>query len=99
MAYYDLEFVGEAIDVGTGESAFRRSYAGRRSDLRPTMHRFVDDVLEALTGERGIAETRIAFVKGRGRVKEIWVMDYDGSNQRQLTHDGSLALSPAWAPW
>jgi len=94
-----FEFTGEAIDVGTGESALRRTYTGTKDDLRRTMHRFADDVLEALTGERGIAETQIAFVKAHGRVKEIWVMDYDGENQRQITHDGSLALSPAWAPW
>jgi TolB protein len=94
-----FRFTGEAFDVGTGESAFRRSYAGSTPELRETMHRFVDDVLEAMTGERGVAETRIAFVRRGGNVKEIWVADYDGADARQLTHDRSLALSPAWAPW
>ena len=27
------------------------------------------------------------------------MMDYDGENARQITHDRSLALSPTWAPW
>lgn len=92
-------FTGRAIDVGSGETAFKRDYAMTRATMRETMHRFVDDVLEALTGERGIAETKIAYVKHVGRAKEIWMMDYDGENQRQVTHDGVLALSPAWAPW
>lgn len=92
-------FTGEAFDVGTGESAFRRVYTGTKGDLRPVMHRFVDDVLEALTGERGIAETKIAFVRSTKNVKEIWISDYDGADARQLTHDHSIDLSPAWAPW
>ena len=94
-----FQFRGQAIDVGTGEVALDRTYPFTESSLRETMHRFVDDVLEALTGERGIAETRIAYVQQNGRVKEIWMMDYDGENARQVTHDRSLALSPTWAPW
>ena len=94
-----FQFRGQAIDVGTGEMALERSYPFTPGTLRQTMHQFVDDVLEALTGERGIAETKMAYVKQDGRVKEIWMMDYDGENGRQVTHDHSLALSPIWAPW
>ena len=94
-----FQFTGEALDIGTGESVFRRTYPFTRGEARAVMHRFNDDVLEALTGERGIAETRIAFVRTSGRYKEIWVADYDGENARQLTHDRSIALSPSWAPW
>lgn len=94
-----FRFTGEVFDLGTAESVFRRSYAFARDEARPTMHRFADDVLEALTGERGICETRVAFVRQEGRIKEIWMADYDGVNPSQLTHDRALALSPAWAPW
>lgn len=94
-----FRFTGEVFDIGTAESVFRRAYPFARDGARAAMHRFNDDVLEALTGERGIAETRIAFVRQDGKFKEIWVADYDGQNAHQLTHDRSLALSPAWAPW
>ncbi len=94
-----VQFHGQAIDVGTGEIALDRTYPFTEASVRDAMHRFVDDVLEALTGERGIAETKIAYVRQDGRVKEVWVMDYDGENGRQVTHDRSLALSPTWAPW
>ncbi len=93
------KFTGEVFDLGTAESVFRRAYTFDRGSLRATLHRFSDDVIEALTGERGICETSVAFVRQSGRVKEVWVMDYDGENQRQVTHDRSIALSPAWAPW
>ena len=94
-----FRFTGEVFDLATAESMFRRTYPFRRAEARVMMHRFVDDVLEALTGERGICETKVAFVRSTGRVKEIWIMDYDGMNPYQLTHDRSLALSPSWAPW
>ncbi len=92
-------FTGEAFDLGTAESVFRRVYSFERSSLRATLHRFSDDLIEALTGERGICETQVAFVRQGGKTKEIWAMDYDGENQRQITHDRSIAISPAWAPW
>jgi TolB protein len=94
-----LQFTGEAFDLGTGESVLRRAYTGERGETRRMLHRFADDVLEALTGERGIASTQIAYVRQDGKVKELWVSDYDGANARQLTHDRSIALSPTWAPW
>jgi TolB protein len=94
-----FRFTGEVFDLGTAESVFRRAYPFQRENVRAVLHRFTADVIEALTGERGISETQVAFVRQTGKVKEIWVMDYDGLNARQLTHDRSLALSPAWAPW
>lgn len=93
------QFTGEVFDLATAESMFKRTYPFRRAEAREIAHRFVDDVLEALTGERGICETKVAFIRSTGKVKEIWVMDYDGMNPYQLTHDRSLALSPTWAPW
>ncbi len=94
-----FQFTGEVFDLGTGESVLRRNYTGSRPEMRHAMHRFVDDVLEAVTGDRGVAETRIAFVRRSGRTEELWLADYDGEGAVQLTHDHSIALSPAWAPW
>ena len=58
-------------------------------------HRFADEIILRLGGGLpGIAESRIYFVSTRGGHKEVWAMDYDGANQQQLTHLGSIALSP-----
>ena len=76
-----------------GKSEFR----GPLSSVRTLIHRLADDVVYQLTGERGIAETRIAFVAGGPREKNLCVVDADGFNPRQLTK-GGLALSPSWAP-
>ncbi len=62
-------------------------------------HKFADEIIMRLGGGiAGICESQIYFVSDRSGHKEIWVMDYDGSNQRQLTHLGSIALSPRISP-
>lgn len=62
-------------------------------------HRFADAIIYRLGGGiNGIAETKIYFVSSRTGSKEIWVMDYDGENQHQLTHLGTVSLSPRVSP-
>jgi TolB protein len=62
-------------------------------------HKFADEIIFRLGGGiPGITESKIYFVSDRSGNKEIWVMDYDGSNQRQLTHQGSVSLSPRVSP-
>ncbi len=65
---------------------------------RRLAHRIADEVVYQFTGERGIAETKIAYVTRAGATKEIAMMDYDGFNQAPLTHLGSISLSPVWSP-
>lgn len=66
---------------------------------RVIAHKFADEIIFRLGGGiPGIAESKIYFVSDRSGHKEIWVMDYDGSNQRQLTHQGSVSLSPRISP-
>jgi len=66
---------------------------------RTIAHRFADAIIYRLGGGiNGIAETKIYFVSSRSGSKEIWVMDYDGENQRQLTHLGTISLSPRVSP-
>ncbi len=62
-------------------------------------HKFADEIIFRLGGGiQGIAETQIYFVSDRSGHKEIWAMDYDGSNQHQITHLGSIAISPHVSP-
>src|SRR5207249_2302820 len=76
-------------------------YRGAPTDLqvRKFAHQFADEIIAKLSGGLpGVAGTQIAFVSSRSGPKEIWVMDYDGSNQRQLTNLKSIALTPRWSP-
>jgi TolB protein len=66
---------------------------------RVIAHKFADEIIFRLGGGiPGIAETKIYFVSDRSGHKELWVMDYDGSNQRQVTRQGSISLSPRISP-
>jgi TolB protein len=66
---------------------------------RAIAHKFANEIIFRLGGGiQGIAESKIVFVSSRTGRKEIWEMDYDGANQHQLTHLGSVALSPRISP-
>ena len=66
---------------------------------RTVAHRFADEIILRLGGGiNGIAETKIYFVSSRSGSKEIWAMDYDGQNQHQITHLGTVSLSPRISP-
>ncbi len=66
---------------------------------RTIAHRFADEIIYRLGGGiNGIAETKIYFISSRSGSKEVWVMDYDGQNQHQITHLGSISISPRISP-
>ncbi len=66
---------------------------------RKIAHKFADEIIFRLGGGiPGIAESKIFFVSSRSGHKEIWEMDYDGANQQQITHLGSISLSPRISP-
>ncbi len=74
-----------------------KTYRGCRDNLRLLVHSLADDIVETLTGQKGIAQSRIVFTAQALQAKELFVMDYDGTNLQQLTQNGSLNLSPAWS--
>ncbi|MCB2188361.1 MAG: Tol-Pal system beta propeller repeat protein TolB [Deltaproteobacteria bacterium] len=74
-----------------------RRYDGVVGDVGAMMSRFADEVMLALTGDRSVFSTMIAFVSANGGKKEIKLMRWDGSGVRQFTHRGDLCLYPAWS--
>lgn len=66
---------------------------------RQIAHRFADEIILRLGGgTSGIAETKIYYIKLVSGNKEIWAMDYDGANQHQVTHLGTISISPRVSP-
>ena len=82
---------GSVVDQ-RGETILQKSYSG---DPRKATHLFADDIVETLTGHKGIASSKIAFVSTRSGRKEIYTSDYDGANVRQLTKDGTISVAPS----
>jgi TolB protein len=76
---------------------FERSYGDDGSSLRQRLHRFSDDVVLALTGEKGLARTKILCEWDPGDGKRVVVMDVDGFGIRELTGERALELGPRWS--
>jgi TolB protein len=88
--------------VDAGQNPLSKRYSGRADNPRIFAHQASDDIL-ALTQYRGVARTKIAFTSDRDatkerRSKELYIVDYDGFNPRQLTVNQSLNILPAWSP-
>ncbi len=89
-----------AVDTARFDSVFTR-LSIRDSIMRDSVarerrfgiHAVSDEVERWLTGTRGIATTKIAYVDG-GKLKMV---DSDGANERVLPTVGA-ALSPSWHP-
>jgi TolB protein len=64
---------------------------------RKAAHDYANDII-AFFGGGSLAGTKIYFVSNRTGNKEIWAMDYDGSNQHQLTHSKSINIMPGVSP-
>jgi TolB protein len=86
---------------------FAKRYVGSLDEdgAKKVAREFAADIL-AQFGGKSLSGTKIYFVSDRtgprtmgdGKkvgVKEIWSMDYDGSNQTQLTFYKSLSMTPA----
>jgi TolB protein len=78
-----------------------KNYLGSvdEAGARQTAHQFAADIIARLGGQ-SLFGTHIYFVHqaAAGAPKEIWVMDWDGGNQRQVTHFNSLSIEPSLSP-
>lgn len=97
-------FFGWLYNTALAEPAsaqvFGKTYLGTPDEAgaRRVAQEFAADILRQFGGV-SLAGTKIYFVsERRPGVKEIWVMDPDGSNQRQVTHYNSVSTMPAVSP-
>lgn len=98
-----LVLYGWLFDLSRGTPAnaqvIGKRYLGsvNESGVRKVAHEFAADIL-AVFGQKSLFGTKIVFVSNRTKNKEVWMMDWDGSNQRQITQFKSLSIMPAIAP-
>ena len=85
-------------DVARGKELAAKRYSGKRADLRKIVHTFSDEIMLAVTGDRGPFTGKTAFVSTATGNKEIYLMDYDGYNVQRLTKNGSINLNPDFSP-
>ena len=89
---------GRLFDVKTGQMMIGKRYRSEADQSRLIAHTLADEIVRTYTGQKGVATTQIVFVSDREGTKEIYLMDYDGYNQRRITYFQSINLFPAISP-
>jgi len=86
--------------VDSATVVLSKKYKGVLAASRRIAHTFSNDLMEALTGNKGMFLSRVVAASDRGgdKFKEIYLMDWDGANASKITDHQSVTLSPAWSP-
>lgn len=103
---------GSVSGVQGAQQALSVAWPGKRfawnraaNDLlsvRRHAHEMADTIVEATTGEKGIAQSRFAMVFQSGKkptgqaIQDLYICDYDGQNLKRITRDGSPIVGPRW---
>lgn len=97
--HYTVDF--QLFDVFKGRQMTGHSFSVSVKDLRGVAHTISDLVYEAITGERGAFNTRIAYVAAvmKNGVPEyrLEVSDIDGHNAHVILRSGKPIMSPSWS--
>ncbi|MEA1927955.1 MAG: Tol-Pal system beta propeller repeat protein TolB [Candidatus Auribacterota bacterium] len=87
-----------AIRVAEGKQVYHKKYRDKASRWRKIIHTLADEIVFALTGEKGLARTSIAFTSTRDGKKKIYTIDAGGHTWKRINSGKGLALYPDWAP-
>jgi TolB protein len=85
-------------DILSGRMILGRRYRGTFDKERTMILKFCDEIIEQMTGEKGVSQTSIAFVSTKKGIKEINLVDVLGDNLKQITRHNKLAVSPRFTP-
>ena len=105
----ELRVAVRLFQVASRQSAFGKEYSGPGSNTRLFAHTAADEIHQNQVALRGVARTKLAFATDRDgervgdtieerSVKEIYIADYDGANQRRVTTNRRLNITPTWSP-
>jgi TolB protein len=97
------------FQIRAQQQIYAREYTGSAANARLYAHTISDEIHQSQRNLRGVARTKLAFVSDRNRdrvvgtvenreVKEVYISDYDGANQRRITVGRQLNVSPTWSP-
>lgn len=68
------------------------------AQFRTVAHKIADAIYEALTGDKGVFSTKIAYIVKQGRRHMLQIADADGYNPQTIVNSDEPLLSPAWSP-
>jgi TolB protein len=103
-----LTVQARVFDVTAQRSIWAKEYTAAASNPRSFAHTIADEFHKDTRDLTGVARTKLAFASDRDgerargtveqrNIKEIYIADYDGENQRRVTVNRSLAINPSWS--
>ncbi|HLG59406.1 MAG TPA: hypothetical protein VI485_28970 [Vicinamibacterales bacterium] len=105
----DLRIQVRLFNVRTRQSVFAKEYGGSTTNPRLYAHTISDEIHDQQRALKGVARTKLAYISDRNgvplggtvekrQVKEVYIADYDGANQKRLTVSRQLNVNPSWSP-
>jgi TolB protein len=96
------------FNVRSRQQVFAKEYSGSVANRRLYAHTVSDDIHQQQRALRGVARTKLTFNSDRSgermsgtvenrTVKEVYISDYDGESQRQVTTNRSLNINSVWS--
>ncbi len=87
-----------AFEVYARRMVLGKAYTLHSQDQIPKMvRRFCADLMEYLTGQGDFFRSVLAFERKMDADKEIWAVTPLGSDLKQMTSLGAIAMSPDWS--
>jgi len=97
------------FNVRTRQSALARQYDGTAANPRLFAHTISDEIHKTQRALNGVARSKLTSDSDRDgermsgtvqnrSIKEIYISDYDGENQRRVTVGKTLNIAPRWSP-
>ncbi|OQS10352.1 Tol-Pal system beta propeller repeat protein TolB [Chromobacterium violaceum] len=104
--------IGKVESAGGGQIkiSFRLMDASQRKQLtggeftvtpdrsRQVAHAIADMIYEAITGQKGFFNTRLAYVLKSGRSYALQISDVDGQRSQTILRSTEPIISPSWSP-
>jgi TolB protein len=98
---YNVAF--ELFELGSNRQMLNLQYQATNKSLRYVAHQISDAIYQAILGERGAFNTRIAYVTSTYRgpkdvIFRLYISDADGANAQKMLESDEPISSPTWSP-
>ena len=93
----NIEVIMTIYDNTLPKELIKKKYVSSINNIRRISHLISDDIIENITGRKGISHSKITFSNDSSGYKEIYMVDYDGENLRQMTNHKSISIVPKWS--
>ena len=93
---YQVEL--RCYDLKQDRMVLGKRYTGGPEMFNRMVLKYMDELIQWLTGKRSALDSRVAYVSDQTGRNELRIMDTDGANSQAITSNRTLNLSPAWSP-